>query len=92
MKPQPLCLALRSLPVSLQSPAAQNALSEPRKSYARNADLDHESKADCDRTAQDRAWLREQLLAGKNSPLCDPITPTHFDELRARVRRTFATK
>jgi hypothetical protein len=56
--------------------------------YARNAGFNHESKTECDRSAQDRAWLREQLLAGKISLLRDRITPTHFDELRARVRRT----
>ena len=92
MKLQPICLALRSLSVSFPNTSTQNALSEPQKSYPRNAGLDNESKTDSDRTAQDRAWLREQLLAGKNSPLCDPITPTHFDELRARVRQTFANK
>ncbi|MFM7009502.1 MAG: hypothetical protein ACKO0Z_09270 [Betaproteobacteria bacterium] len=43
-------------------------------------------------TAEYNTWLREQLLAGKNSPLCAPLKPTHFDELRARVERAFANK
>ena len=77
--------------MSLQLPNARNTLSEP-KPYSREANdnNDHDSKSF--QVQQDRAWLREQLLAGKNSPLCDPISPTHFDELRARVRRTFALK
>jgi hypothetical protein len=74
----------------LQNSPTQNALSEP-ESYRRNLDREDAHGSASDRSA-DRAWLREQLLAGKNSPLCDPITPTHFDELRARVRRTFANK
>ncbi len=77
--------------MSLQNPVAQNALAEP-KSYRRNDRYEEDYGSDSLRIQQDRAWLREQLLAGKNSPLCDPITPTHFDELRARVRRTFANK
>ncbi|MEY3672481.1 MAG: hypothetical protein RI904_2138 [Pseudomonadota bacterium] len=43
-------------------------------------------------TTEYNTWLREQLLAGKNSPLCAPLRPTHFDELRARVERAFANK
>lgn len=35
---------------------------------------------------QDRAWLREQLLAGKNSPLSDPLTSEYFQQLRALAR------
>jgi len=70
---------------------AQNTLSEP-KPYSHDASDDDIHDSNSLQVQQDRAWLREQLLAGKNSPLCDPITPTHFDELRARVRRTFALK
>jgi hypothetical protein len=29
------------------------------------------------------------LLAGLNSPLCDPITPAFFERLRARARGEF---
>ena len=77
--------------MSLQLPNAHNALSEP-KPYNRDANDDDDHESNSFQIQQDRAWLREQLLAGKNSPLCEPITPTHFDELRARVRRTFALK
>ena len=75
--------------MSLQLPNAHNTLSES-KPYNREANDDAYHDSNSFQVQQDRAWLREQLLAGKNSPLCDPITPTHFDELRARVRRTFA--
>ncbi len=77
--------------MSLQLPNARNTLSEP-KPYNREANDDDDHDSNSFQIQQDRAWLREQLLAGKNSPLCDPINPTHFDELRARVRRTFALK
>ena len=76
--------------MSLQLPGTKNTISEP-KPYSRDA-IDDDYYSNSFQIQQDRAWLREQLLAGKNSPLCEPITPTHFDELRARVRRTFALK
>jgi hypothetical protein len=72
-------------------PNTQNTLLEP-KPYSRDAGDEDNYDSHSLKVQQDRAWLREQLLAGKNSPLCDPITPTHFNELRARVRRTFALK
>ena len=72
-------------------PNTPNTLSEP-KPYSRDAWDNDKYDSHSLQVQQDRAWLREQLLAGKNSPLCDPISPTHFDELRARVRRTFALK
>lgn len=75
--------------MSLQLPNARNTLSES-KPYNRKANDDEDHDSNSFQVQQDRAWLREQLLAGKNSPLCDPISPTHFDELRAGVRRTFA--
>ena len=75
----------------LQLPNSQNTLSEP-KPYSRDASDEDDYESNSFQIQQDRTWLREQLLAGKNSPLCEPITPTHFDELRARVRRTFALK
>ena len=77
--------------MSLQLPKSQNTLLEP-KSYNRESHDDNDDDSNSFQLQQDRAWLREQLLAGKNSPLCAPIAPTHFDELRARVRRTFALK
>ena len=52
-----------------------------------NDDDDHDSNGF--QLQQDRAWLREQLLAGLNSPLCDPITPAYFERLRARARGEF---
>ena len=72
-------------------PNTQNTLLEP-KPYNRDAGDEDNYDSHSLKVQQDRAWLREQLLAGKNSPLCDPITPTHFNELRARVKRTFALK
>ena len=75
--------------MSLQLPNTRNTLSEP-KPFSRDGGNEDDYESNSFQLRQDRAWLREQLLAGKNSPLCDPITPTHFDELRARVRRTFA--
>ena len=77
--------------MSLQLPNTRNTLSEP-KPYNPDAIDDNDYESNSFQVQQDRAWLREQLLAGKNSPLCDPISPTHFDELRARVRRTFSLK
>ena len=77
--------------MSLQLPNTRNTLSEP-KPYNRDAMGDNDYESNSFQVQQDRASLRQQLLAGKNSPLCESITPTHFDELRARVRRTFALK
>ncbi len=75
----------------LQNPSLQNALSEPKSNF-RNADRDDDHEPEGNQSTLDRAWLREQLLAGKNSPLCDPITPAYFDALRARIKQTFANK
>ena len=75
--------------MSLQLPNARITLSEP-KPFNRKANDDAYHDSNSFQVQKDRAWLRDQLLVGKNSPLCDPISPTHFDELRARVRRTFA--
>ena len=71
--------------MSLQLPDARNTLSEP-KPYIHEAqdDDDHESNSFQDQ--QDRAWLREQLLAGKHSSLDDPPTPEYFQRLRALAR------
>jgi len=77
--------------MSLQLPNAHNTLSEP-KPYNREANDDDDLDSKSFQVQQDRAWLREQLLAGKNSPLCAPITSTHFDKLRAGVKQTFALK
>ena len=77
--------------MSLHLHNAQNTLSEP-KPFNRDDVGKDDYQSNSFQVQQDRAWLREQLLAGKNSPLCDPISPTHFDELRVRVRRTFSLK
>jgi hypothetical protein len=77
--------------MSLRHPSTKNPLSEPKPCNGDAGDED-DYESNSFQAQQDRAWLREQLLAGKNSPLCAPITPTHFDELRARVRGTFALK
>jgi len=77
--------------MSLQLPSNRNTLSEP-KPYSRDASNEDDYQSNSFQIQQDRAWLREQLLAGKNSPLCEPITPAYFDELRARIRRNFANK
>ena len=71
--------------MSLQLPNARNTLSEP-KSYNRDACDSVDYELNSFQIQQDRAWLREQLLAGKNSPLCEPITPAFFERLRARAR------
>jgi hypothetical protein len=74
--------------MSLQLPTSQNTLSEP-KPYNRDASDDENNDLNSLQVQQDRAWLREQLLAGLNSPLCDPITPAFFERLRARARGEF---
>jgi hypothetical protein len=74
--------------MSLQLPNSRNTLSEP-KPYNREASDDNASNSNGFQLQQDRAWLREQLLAGLNSPLCDPITPAFFERLRARARGEF---
>jgi len=66
-------------------PYTQNTLSEP-KPYNRGATDDDDYESNSVEIQQDRAWLREQLLAGKNSPLCDPLTPEYFQRLRALAR------
>jgi hypothetical protein len=73
--------------MSPQLPNAHNALSEP-KPYSRDA-IDDDYDLNSSQVQQDRAWLRKQLLAGLNSPLCDPITPALFERLRARARGEF---
>jgi len=74
--------------MSLQLPNARNTLSEPKPfSPETTDDADHDSNSF--QLQQDRVWLREQLLAGLNSPLCGPITPAYFERLRARARGEF---
>jgi hypothetical protein len=63
----------------------QNTLSEP-KPYNREASDEGNHDSNSLQVQQDRTWLREQLLAGKNSPLCDPLTPEYFQSLRALAR------
>jgi hypothetical protein len=74
--------------MSLQLPNSQSTLSEP-KPYNRDANDEDDYESNSFQLQQDRAWLREQLLAGKNSPLCEPITPAFFERLRARARGEF---
>ena len=69
-------------------PYTQNTLSEPKPQNRGAGDEDYQDSNSL-RVQQDRAWLREQLLAGLNSPLCDPITPAYFERLRARARGEF---
>jgi len=71
--------------MSLQLPNARNILSEP-KPYNRDDGNEDDYQSNRFQVQQDRAWLREQLLAGKNSPLCDPLTPEYFQSLRALAR------
>ena len=71
--------------MSLPNRVTQTALAEP-KSYDRNDRHEEDIGSNSLQIQQDRAWLREQLLAGMNSPLCDPITPACFEQLRARAR------
>ena len=71
--------------MSLQLPHTPNALSDP-KPYNRKASHEDDCESNSFQAQQHRAWLREHLLAGKNSPLCDPITPEYFQSLRALAR------
>jgi len=71
--------------MSLQLPGTKNTLSEP-KPYNRDAGDEDDYDSNSFQVQQDRAWLRKQLLAGKNSPLCDPLTPEYFQRLRALAR------
>ena len=71
--------------MSLQLPHARNTLSEPKPDIREASDED-DYESNGFKIQQDQAWLREQLLAGLNSPLCDPITPAYFERLRARAR------
>jgi hypothetical protein len=71
--------------MSLELPKSQNTLAKP-KSYNREASHDDDHDSNSFQIQQDRAWLREQLLAGKNSSLCDPLTPEYFQRLRALAR------
>jgi hypothetical protein len=74
--------------MSLQLPNPHHTLSEPKPDI-REANDDDDQDTNSFQLQQDRAWLREQLLAGLNSPLCDPITPAFFERLRARARGEF---
>lgn len=74
--------------MSLHLPSNRNTLSEP-KPYNRDSSDEDDYQSNSFQIHQDRAWLREQLLAGKNSPLCEPITPAFFERLRARARGEF---
>ncbi len=74
--------------MSLQLPNTRNTLSEPNP-YNRDGSNEDDYESNSFQVQQDRAWLREQLLAGLNSPLCDPITPAFFERLRARARGEF---
>jgi hypothetical protein len=74
--------------MSLQLPNPRHTLSEP-KPFNRDASNEDDCESNSFQLQQDRAWLREQLLAGLNSPLCDPITPAFFERLRARARGEF---
>ena len=74
--------------MSLQLPNTRDTLSEP-KPYIRQPNDDDDHDLNSFQIQQDRAWLREQLLAGLNSPLCDPVTPAFFERLRARARGDF---
>lgn len=77
--------------MSLQLPNTHNTLSEP-KPYNREANDDAYHDSNSFQVQQDRARLRDQLLVGKNSPLCDPLTPEYlqrpeyFQRLRALAR------
>ena len=74
--------------MSLQLPNTRHTLSEPKPDI-REANDDDDQDSNSFQIQQDRAWLREQLLAGLNSPLYDPITPAFFERLRARARGEF---
>ena len=71
--------------MSLHLPNPKNTLSEPKPYNCDEMDNDGYESNNL-QIQQDRSWLREQLLAGKNSPLCDPLTPEYFQQLRALAR------
>ena len=60
--------------MSLPLPNPRHTLSEPKPDI-REANDDDDQDSNSFQLQQDRAWLREQLLAGKNWPLCDPLPP-----------------
>lgn len=68
-----------------QLPNIPNSSSVP-KPYSGDAGDDDDYDSHSPQVQQDRAWLREELLAGKNSPLCDPLTTEYFQSLRALAR------
>ena len=74
--------------MSLQLPNPRHTLSEP-KPFIRESNDDDDHDSNSFQLQQDRAWLREQLLADLNSPHCDLITPAFFERLRARARGEF---
>ena len=51
--------------MSLQLPNPRHTLSEPKPDI-REANDDDDQDSNSFQVQQDRAWLREQLLAGKN--------------------------
>lgn len=71
--------------MSRQLPNARSTFSEP-KPYIREANDDDDHTSNSFQLQQGRAWLREQLLAGNNSYLCDPLTPQYLQRLRALAR------
>ncbi|MDN4018403.1 hypothetical protein [Zwartia panacis] len=71
--------------MALQLTNSRNTLSKP-KPYNRKANDADDHDSNSFQAQQNRAWLREELLAGKNSPLCDPLTPEYFQRLRALAR------
>jgi hypothetical protein len=67
-------------------PNTQNSLSEP-KPYSRDARNEDDYDSHSLQVQQERAWLREQLLAGKNSPLCGTRRRGNSSILRTNVFR-----
>ena len=74
--------------MTLQLPGTQSSLNEPKRG-GRSIGHDLNRPPEDGDSQLDKSWLREQLLAGKKSPLCDPITPTYFDQILARARGVF---
>lgn len=71
--------------MTLQLPHPHASLNEPKRS-GRPINHGSNSQAEDSDASVDKVWLREQLLAGKHSPLPDPVSPAYFEKIMARAR------
>ncbi len=71
--------------MTLQLHHPHASLNEPKRSGRPISRGSNTQPEDSD-ASMDKVWLREQLLAGKHSPLSDPVTPAYFEKIMARAR------